>query len=281
VYARWIGAEETFIHLWIRYVAPLDWISVPTETPGVSVAIYTGDYELRKLTVGWSRTPTAGVVQDLDMCTFHFLKLTSGNPDNSWVTSDYTTVEGAFDTAWTTLASSYPPELKLASYIWRADGPGFKPHGGSLSPTLRITPKSIAGSGTASAALPPQCAMSVTEVTEAHYTAFGVGVPGHTPGTGRTQVRNRWGRFYLPPMAPVNLTDGRWSSGACTLTANNIQTFYNACVAAHLVPVMYSPTTGNSWSIIEIRVDDIVDVIRSRRYVTPITRAPKAINAPT
>jgi hypothetical protein len=36
---------------------------------------------------------------------------------------------------------------------------------------------------------------------------------------------------------------------------------------------MYSPTTGSSWSVDEIHVDDIFDVIRSRRYTTPLSRA--------
>jgi hypothetical protein len=35
---------------------------------------------------------------------------------------------------------------------------------------------------------------------------------------------------------------------------------------------MYSPTTGNTWSIKEVHVDDIFDVVRSRRFVTPLSR---------
>jgi hypothetical protein len=49
-------------------------------------------------------------------------------------------------------------------------------------------------------------------------------------------------------------------------------------VAKQLIPVMYSPTTGNAWSITEIHVDDIVDVVRSRRYIVPTTRQPKPID---
>jgi hypothetical protein len=265
--------EESFVHL-------LDWITVPSEPGGRKTMIWTGDYELRKLTVSWTRTPTVGVVQDPDMCTFHFLQLTGGNPDPVWAAADYVSVENAFDLFWAAIRSSYPPELTLSSYTWRADGPAFKPKGALLSPTLRITPRSLAGTGVAGAACPPQCAISVTEVTEAHYTAYGVGVPGDEPGTGRTQVRNRWGRFYLPPWAPVNLSDGRWSTAVCTLTSSSVKTMYNSCVAAGNIPVMYSPTTGNAWNIIAVHVDDIVDVVRSRRYVQPITRAANDINLP-
>lgn len=242
--------------------------------------LWTGDFELRKLTVSWSRTPTSGVVQDPDMCTFHFLNLTADVPDDTWTTGDYTTVETAFDNFWSAVRVRWSPEVKLSEYSWRADGPAFSPHGGGFSPTLRLTPKSVAGSASTGDILPPQCAMTVTEVTSAHYTAYGVGVPGSVPGTGRTQVRNRWGRFYLPTLMNSEIADGRFTTAACAAVANAVQTMYNACVAADLIPVMYSPTTGNCWSIEEIRVDDLVDVVRSRRYVTPLTRTPRAITAP-
>jgi hypothetical protein len=270
-YVRWVYALES---------SGGDWFSNPWFTGGLNVAQYTGTFELRKLTVSWTRTPTTGVVQDADMCTFHFLNLTAGAPDATWTTTDYTTVESAFDALWTSLKPNYLPEVKLSEYSWRADGPAFKPFGSSLSPVLRITPRAVLGTGTGGTALPPQCAMSVTEVTEAHFDVSGVGVPGDTPGTGRTQRRNRWGRFYLPPPIAVTLTDGRFAATYCSDVSGYVKTAYNACVAGGLIPVMYSPTTGNAWSVTEVHVDDIVDVIRSRRYVTPQTRAVNAINAP-
>jgi hypothetical protein len=58
-----------------------------------------------------------------------------------------------------------------------------------------------------------------------------------------------------------------------------VKTFYNTCVAAQIVPVVYSPTTGSAWAIEHVHVDDLVDVVRSRRYTTPTTRAPNDINA--
>lgn len=243
------------------------------------MATWNAPYELRKLTVSWSRTPTVGVVQDRDMCTFHFLNLTGGVPDASWTTADYTTVETAFDTYWTSIKTLFVAETKLVEYLWRADGPAFRPHGTSLAPTQRITTRTVAGTDASGSPLPPQCAMSVTEVTASSYEVSGVGVPGSEPGTGRTQRRNRWGRFYLPAMGTAATTDGRFLVSACSSIANATHNFYNACVAAQLVPVMYSPTTGSAFSILEVHVDDIVDVIRSRRYVTPLTRQPYPIDA--
>lgn len=260
----------------------LDWITVPSESGGNDVAVWTQPYELRKLTMAWSRTPSVGVVQDLDMCTFHILNLTGGNPDATWTTTDYTTCETAADAMWTTIAADFATTTKLSSYTWRADGPAFKPFGTSLSPTLRITSRSVAGTGSSDTQqLPPQCAISVTEVTAAHYTAYGVGVPGHAPGTGRTQLRNRWGRFYLPAPQVAAISAGRFTSAKCTAWSNAVKTFYNALTSAQFVPVMYSPTTGSAYSIDEVHVDDIVDVIRSRRYVTPTTRAANTITPPS
>jgi hypothetical protein len=255
-------------------------VSVPNEW-GLYVAEYTGNFELRKLAVHWSRTPSVGVVQDDDICTFHFLNLTAGAPDATWIAADYAQVETAFDAFWTAILPNFMPETKLTQYVWRADGPAFKPFGTSLAPTLRATARSAAGSnGSTAGPLPPQIAMSVTEVTDAKYTAFGVGVPGDAEGTGRTQIRNRWGRFYLPALASGTLNDGRFASSVAAAIATATQTFYNACVAAGNIPVMYSPTTGHAWSVTEVHVDDIVDVVRSRRYVTPLSRNPKPINAP-
>lgn len=270
---RWL------IQVSMRSGLGFDWISVPG-AEGTQVMIWTGDYELRKLTVSWSRTPSVGVVQDRDQCTFHFLNLTGGDPDDTWVDADFTTIESAFDTFWTSQAGKWSPEVKLAEYAWRKDGPAFRPFGEELSPTVRIVARSTPGANSPAQILPPQCAMSVTEVTAAHYLVHGVGVPGHAPGTGRTQQRNRWGRFYLPALSVDALTDGRFLPSVCTAISNAVKTMYNTCVAADLIPVMYSPTTGSTWSIDSVHVDDIVDVIRSRRYITPITRAPNAIDAP-
>lgn len=242
-----------------------------------SMAEWTGTYELRKMTAKYTRTPATGVVQDAAMTTHHFLNITGGDPDASWITADYTAVESAFDTFWGAIKALYGAETKLSEYSWRADGPAFKPFGASLSPTLRLTARSVVGTGSNASFLPPQVAVSVTEVTAAHYTAYGVGVPGKTPGTGRTQLRNRWGRFYLPNVNVGNVTSGRLSTAAQTTIADAAEAMYQTCVSAGLVPVVYSPTNGNAYSVDAIHVDDIFDVIRSRRFIVPLSRAERTI----
>jgi hypothetical protein len=234
---------------------------------------WTTGYELRKLTVSWIRAQGETPAQDAAMCTFHFLNLTAGNPDATWTTADYTTIEGLMNAYWAALDDHYDSSTKLGDYTWRADGPTFRPHGSSLSPTLRTA----ASSGTAGLLtgeyLPPQCAISVTEVTPAKYTVEDV------EGVG-AQQRNRWGRFYLPAPSNLDVVAGRVPPSFCEVVAIGAQTFYNAAIAADLIPVMYSPTTGSAWAINAIHVDDIYDVIRSRRYITPLSRHSKTVNAP-
>jgi hypothetical protein len=276
-----MSSAPTIIRLLVEGVLESGWDWLTFVPPGgtQTVAIYEGDYTLQRLTVTWSRTPPTGGPQDPDQCTYHFLNLTGGSPDASWTDTDYGQVEAAFDTFWDTIRTHYHAQTKLAEYAWRADGPAFRPHGEELSPTLRLTTRAVAGSGASVIVLPPQCALSVTEVTDSTFTVSGVGVPGNVPGTGRTQLRHRWGRFYLPGTGLPDCVDGRWSATWTGIVADAVQAMYNECVSHDIVPVMYSPTTGNSWSIDEIHVDDIVDVIRSRRYDNPLTRQPRLIDA--
>lgn len=251
-------------------------------TPDGRQIVWSAPYELRKLTASWTRAVGLTPPQDAAQCTFHFLNLTAGEPDSTWIDSDFTTVESAFNTMWDSLTSTYPATVKLSEYAWRKDGPAYRPHtpapGGLLSPTIRVVPKSVAGVGSTEA-LPPQVAISVTEVIPATFTVTDV------EGSG-TQVRNRWGRFYLPAPAVQmginsNLTaGGRLRVASAAAIAGYVKTFYDACNAADIVPVVYSPTTGNSWAVQSLHVDDIFDVIRSRRYVEPLSRSVVALTDP-
>lgn len=244
----------------------------PDELPGPGFYVMTewsGAHELRRLTIKWSRTPATGVAQDAAMTTHHFLNITGGVPDATWTAGDYTAVEGAMDAWWTAVKPNYAPTIKLSEYNWRADGPAFRPHGTSLSPTLRITAKSVPGTS-AVEGLPPQVAVTVTETTASTFIAEDV------EGVG-DQVRNRWGRFYMPAPSIGCVVDGRLATSVQNSMSSAIDTAYEACVSAQIIPVVYSPTTGHSWSILETHLDDIFDVIRSRRYVVPLARAAKTL----
>lgn len=244
----------------------LEGITIPWADAGLGVAVFTGDYELRKLTLEFSRLPTgAGIPQDAAMCTFHLLNLTDGDPDDTWTEGDFSTCEDSFESWWTNLSAFYCSDIELSKYVWRKDGPAYKPFGASLSPTVRAVDASIPGVLTSDDTLPPQVAVSVTEVTAAQFTVEDV------EGVG-TQVRNRWGRFYLPPPASDVNASGRISSTFAAAVSDATAALYTTLLDHDFVPVMYSPTTGSSWSVDAIHVDDIFDVIRRRRFEGPLSR---------
>lgn len=261
-----------------RFIARGDWLDVSGLAGEPRLMKWDSPYVLRKLTVKYSRVVAGDPAQDYAMTTHHFLNLTDDAPDSSWTSGDYAAVESLMDAFWNAIKPRYSPSVILAEYSWRADGPAYRPHtpkpSGLLSPTLRATARALPGTSASTEMMPPQVAVTVTEVTSAKYTVEDV------EGSG-AQVRNRWGRFYLPAPASVNVIGGRLAAaGLQTDVANAAQTFYNGCVAADFIPVVYSPTTGSSWSCDEIHVDDIFDVVRSRRFITPKDRKVKAITAP-
>jgi hypothetical protein len=229
----------------------------------------------------YTRQPTGGPPQDVAETTHHFINLTAGNPDSTWTTADYAQVETAFTTMFTAFQGLWTPMTKALEVRWYKDGPAFKPHGSISAPIERVTPINVAGTFTSQGAMPPQLAISVTEVTQAHYN-----VPPHEGRPG--QLRHRWGRFYLPGWdrsvagQANTASEGRLTPANQTTIANAVQIFYNSCRGGNnLVPVMYSPTTGSSWSVDEIHVDDIWDVIRRRRFDTPLSRAVRTLDPVT
>lgn len=236
------------------------WVLVPFP-PELFLLEFTTAYELRELTAVYTRGEVGVPPQDPAMTTHHFCNLTGGVPDATWTDADYVAVENAFTTFWTSITDRFTSIITLAELRWRADGPAFKPFGSSLQPTLRVTARAVPGAATGSAC-PPQTAISVTERTAAKFVVPDV------EGVG-AQTRNRWGRFYLPqPAVAALVTNGRISNAAATDIADAAEVMYEACTAAGLIPVMYSPTTGHAWSVLQLAVDDLADVIRSRRHRT-------------
>lgn len=250
------------------------------EGGGWIVADITGTFELRKLQVKWSRAP-GGRVEDTDVCTFHFLKVVSGTPSNDWSSgTEYSAVESAFNTYWGTLKDDYPSYIHLDQYRWYKDGPAFWHQiGGSGpfvpigdNPSVRITEVDTAGTGSVTNMLPPQVAWSVTEITSS---------------------RRHWGRFYLPAAGATRLdSTGLLSSVELGGSLTASVTFYNACRAANAIPVVFSiakpdratagggelPAVGAvAYEVTSLQMDDICDVIRSRRWATGVTKTRTAL----
>jgi hypothetical protein len=125
---------------------------------------------VRRVQCVFNREPV-GSVEDTAVVTLDFLNMTDDSPDDTWVDADFLSLETRLDTFWTALKPHMWNRVRLVQYRWYRIGPEIVPP----NPAVRIMAKDINGSATA--ALPPQIAITVTE---------------------KTAVRKEWGRFYIP-----------------------------------------------------------------------------------
>lgn len=202
-------------------------------------------------------TPT-GTSEDKAVCTFDLVNITGGAVDTTWTSGDFTACETLLDTFWTTVMGQSTANHTLDEYRWylRRFNPltTTKPYQDS-GPPVRITDKNIVGSSTSYT--PYQVAMSVTE---------------------KTAWPHHWGRVYLPGVASNNvLTNGRFGSTPITTFANAFQTLYAGLQTAEFFPVVpvtqvnKQPVRG-LLGVSSIQIDDIPDVVRSRRPKQPAIR---------
>ena len=239
-----------------------------------TVATYTGSFELRKVQLTWTSQDQATSVDDVRVATFHFLKLAGGSPVSTWDAGDFSTLMSNFNTWWVAINGMYGNETKLDHLKVYKDGPGIEP------PNPPVYDGTINVGGTSGYdQLPPQVAISVTE---------------------KAGSRLYWGRFYLP--APHNVVCnqyGRLTSAATVTIADATDALYTALRAANLAPVVYRrelaqrqtaaekrsnttpgslpPRAASAWDITDIQVDDVFDVIRSRRWKYPTLRTQRAV----
>lgn len=245
------------------------------EGAAVAVTDFTGTFELRKLQWRLSRAPSGGTVEDQDVMTFHFIKATGGTPGTYVDGTDLPAVETAVSTFWTGLVGDYPSFVHSDQYRWYKDGPAFWQLSSdgthyvpiTPNPAIRVQEIDIAGTGSDSTYLSPQTAMTVTR---------------------KTATRAHWGRFYLPLLHTTQLDNvGRIKNAYCDTVAAAAVTMFNACRTASMVPVVFSvakparPSAGGgtiaaqgatAFEVLQVQVDNLVDVIRSRRYSVPTYR---------
>lgn len=232
-----------------------------------SVATYTGAFELRKLHLQFSQADAAVPSDDVRVTTFHFAKISGGSVVDTWDGDDFTALAAAVDAMWANLKTVYPTETVLNRIKVYKDGPAIEP------PQVPVydASRSVAGTSTDNP-LPPQVAISVTEIAGA---------------------KPNWGRFYLPsPSDTVLSTFGRLASAQHTAIANYCETFYESMKAAGLHPVVYrqalpsrqkkngatlAARDASAWDVEKIQIDDVFDVIRSRRFKYPTLRVQREI----
>lgn len=184
-----------------------------------------------------------------DAITTHLdlLNLTNGQPDDTWIDADFSGVETFADTLFGQLQSFIHVSTVLDQYRWYRVGKGILPP----NPAVRVTERETAGTGGNS--LPPQVAASITL---------------------RTVPRRQWGRMYWPLGAITALTgDGRFTATRTQAAADSFNTFFQNLSSLDMHPVITSLVRGKAYAVESIQVDDVPDVIRSRRFNEPLVRA--------
>lgn len=205
---------------------------------------------VRRCLCVFSRT-VLGSIEDQMVTHFDCLNLTSGEPDDSWEEQDFLNAEGAIHSFWSSLAPRYSTHIMFDQMRWYKIGPGILPP----NPAVRITDANV--TGTATDSLPPQVAVTLTQ---------------------KTIPRRQWGRQYMPLNATTNMdVDGRLSTTLTAAIADVAGILANALSDFDLPLVVYSPTRQKAYTVESIQVDNLYDVMRSRRYDHPTIREQRAI----
>lgn len=184
-----------------------------------------------------------GLVAGLDDAEFHFdfLNITGGSPDDTWTSTDYTTLEGYLDAFWTAIKGYVHPGCKLKAYDWYRHGVGI----GSPNPAERVTSRSVAGTA-GTDALPPQDSSTITF---------------------RTAVRRSWGRTYLAGLAQgACAASGVFSNAFCDNVANAAAALLHSAIGSDFPMVVVSIHNDAVLNVEQIEVDNVPDVQRRRRF---------------
>lgn len=214
----------------------------------------------RRCQMVWQRIAPTGYTEDKAICTFDLINITGGDVDNTWTDADFVACEGKLASMWTAFSSSYTENTVLDQFRWykmQFESSGstrpFVPPG----PPVRVLEVNSAGTSTEGFNQALQVAISVTE---------------------KTPLARHWGRFYLPaPKASAVDEQGRLPSTFQDAVANAVGTCYQGLADLEFYPVV--PMTqfeGQQARMLlgvnKIQVDDIPDVIRSRRPSSVKTR---------
>jgi hypothetical protein len=182
----------------------------------------------------------AVVADDASEMHFDFMNFTGGNPDDTWTSADYTTLEGLLTTWWATVRLNVPSDTAFSRILWNRVGPGVpKPN-----PAERILDITTPSSGTGTRALPPQAAMAISL---------------------RHPIRRSWGRTYLPigHAVPAN---GRSDAVDVDRSVAATVALAQGAKAADFAVVVTSPILSSALLVETIVCDDTVDIIRRRRW---------------
>lgn len=239
-----------------------------------NVATITGDFEVRRVQLEFTATGPAILDEDVRVVTFHHIKLSGGAPISTWDAADFAALNDIYSNWWTSMKVWYPTGFSWTAIRYYKEGPNIVP------PQPPVHQQELAAPGTSgNPSLPPQVACSVTEIAG--------------------QKKN-WGRFYLPAPATANATSvpvltnaGRPAPVFQANVADFTDAMYEAALTSGKPHVVYRkhlpagrPHQGstelpdrpaNAQTVDQIQVDDVFDVIRSRRWENATLRTQRAI----
>lgn len=226
------------------------WDTQTLSSGAVKVSTDPGTLKGSVVAVTYSRSEAVGVREDVAMWTLHMTVATGINSAwDSLTAADKVAVETILDALWTTIKVKIPAHYVLSSYVWRdfaADNPLGESGLSKPSVVNRITTRNVAGSD-ATGNQEDQVSCNVTF---------------------RTASRRHWGRSYLPGMGAGRLTgESRWVSADLDVIAGAFNTAFISMngLARVVHPVVWSPKYRGFFSVETLAVDNVPDVIRSRR----------------
>lgn len=200
----------------------------------------------------------SGDTADVQQFGLELINITNGIPDSSWTPTDYDAVFAQLSTLASSVASHMQARLTITEI--RAYTRAFRPYSDAKpfvdsGAPAAVHPLNVPGSNLG--ALPPQVSSTITEITPS---------------------RRHWGRTYLPTLADTDIgTNGRVTTTAQTALLNAWYSCYTNLQSVDFFPVV--PTTmvekrpTRTLQVVNnLRIDDVVDVIRRRRHASAIAR---------
>lgn len=228
-YANWDSIEEQFQRIWTD------------PEPEIH-----GRYA--QFIFGMKDGAGAWTPRERGMYGIHYINTTGSDPDDTWVTADFTSVESAMGTFWGAIPGYISTDCRLEEVRWYKFGPGITAPNPPVRTYLYPTPPV----GTQSAGWPRQVAMTVTL---------------------KTTLRKHWGRVYLPISPAAFATNGQASAANVDGIATAFRTFLTGPETAQgVTPVVYDRARKSMLGVTELQVDSVPDVVRRRRARTTIYR---------
>lgn len=189
--------------------------------------------------------------EDVAVITMHWRGAAPLEPDNSAEMDEpqRTNATSKISAFLTSLAALFPQEVTWESVVWYETFADGSNSGG------RVQEEALGIQGTAvGGSLPPQVATSVSF---------------------RTAVRKNWGRFYLPTLATSAMQhDGRLTHAwADAIALSAAQELCDRGTNVTETLTVWSPTEKTHHDPQKVVVDDVLDIIRSRRFSATNYRA--------